>query len=96
MDRASREWLMQVRRSARGALLDLEHERFDAALQRIRDCFLTEGPTVDPALEVKNLLASLASSDPTILKSRAIKTAAMRRLKDVIRFIGDTLLSLQR
>jgi hypothetical protein len=93
MHKAHRGWLTEVRRSARGALLDLEYGRLDAASNRIRDCFLTEGPTTNAALEVKNMLASLATSDPSILKSRAIRNAAMRRLEDVIQFIGNALLA---
>jgi hypothetical protein len=96
MDKACRDWLKDVRRAIRGALLDLEYGRLDAAQHRIRDCFLTDGPTADPALEVKNLLASLATSDASILKSRAIKDAAMKRLEEVIRHIGDALVNPAR
>lgn len=54
---------------------------------------MTESPAHDTALEVRNMLASLATADASILKSRAIKNAAQRRLHDVIQFIGNHLLT---
>jgi len=93
MRQAHKDWLAEARRSARGALLDLEFKRFDAASSRIRECFLSEGPTTDATMEVRNMLASIATSDPTNLKNPAIRNAAARRLEEVIQFIGTTLLA---
>jgi hypothetical protein len=94
MTTQQREWLASVRRSIRKALLDLEFGRFDIAFLGIREHFVEESPTCDAAMEVKNLLASLAVVDPALTRDNpAARAAATRRLNETKRYIADALLA---
>lgn len=87
-----REWLADVRRAIRQALLDLEFGRVETAFFPLRECYLVEVTVNDTTAEVKNLIASLATVDPDELKKRpAMRAAAVRRLKDTKKFISDAL-----
>lgn len=88
-----RDWLQSVRRSIRLALLDLEFERFDTAFIALRARFLDEVPVTEVTSEVKNLIASLATSDPDLMNNPAARQAAVRRLNETKHFITESLLA---
>lgn len=88
-----REWLGSVRRAIRKALLDLEFERFDTAFLDLRELFFTEAPISDDTMEVKNLIASLATARPQLMQNAAARAAAVRRLEETKKYITEAMLS---
>ena len=92
MTPTNREWLADVRRATRRALIDLEFGRVETAFFPLRECYLAEVTVDDTTAEVKNLIASLATVDPDEVRRRpAMRIAAMRRLRDTKKFVSDAL-----
>lgn len=88
-----RRWLQDARRSVRLALVKTEIGDWDTVVACIKTIVRTTLVT-NATLEVTNLLASLASSNPSELRGNAsMRAASIRRLEETKSFIGDILVA---
>lgn len=88
-----RQWMQDARRHIRIALTKVEigdwHTAVEVVKSVVRSTLVTKA-----TLEVTNLLASFASSNPSDFRSNAaMRAAALRRLEETKSFIGDILVA---
>ncbi len=93
LSKVERRWLQEARRSLRLAHTYAENgSDWDAVVASAESVYRTPMAAHDAVIEVKNLLASLATTAPSQLRTnRAMRTAATKRIKEAILFIGETL-----
>ena len=92
--RTDRTWLQYARRSIRLALLRASLNDWEAVVASASNIHRNITSSDLTVIEVRNLLASLANTDPSHLKTnRAMREAAKRRLNDVRLLIGDALVA---
>lgn len=93
MTPTERQWMQDARRHIRIALAKIEIGDWDAAIGHVKSVVRSTLVTPD-TLEVTNLLASFASSEPSELRrNAAMRAAATRRLEETKTFIGDILVA---
>lgn len=87
-------WLQDARRSIRLALLRASLNDWEAVVASASNIHRNTTSSDATVIEVRNLLASLATTAPSHLKTnRAMREAAKRRLNDAILLIGETLVA---
>lgn len=78
-----REWLNTVLIEIRTVILDIHEGDFDGLFDGLRRAFEQKVEVTEVTAEVKNLIASLALTDPQLLaRHEHLRTAATRRLVD--------------
>lgn len=88
-----RQWMQDARRAIRFALVKIEIGDWDSAISHIKGVVRSTLVT-KATLEVTNLLASFAASEPAeFRKNAAMRAAAIRRLEEAKAYIGDTLVA---
>ena len=94
MTPSNRSWLQEARRDIRSALLYAERHDWNTCVSTVASIWRRLSDTSEVTIEVKNMLASLAVTDPSELKkSAAMRAAAVRRLEEVKSFIGESLVA---
>jgi hypothetical protein len=90
---SERQWMQDARRAIRFALTKIEIGDWDSVVGHIKGVVRSTLVTKD-TLEVTNLLASIASSEPSdFRRNAAMRAAALRRLEEAKTYIGDTLVA---
>lgn len=90
---SERQWMQDARRSIRIALTKVEIGDWPTATEVIKGVVRSTLVT-KATLEVTNLLASFASSEPSdYRKNAAMRAAALRRLEEAKALIGDILVA---
>ena len=88
-----RRWMQDARRTIRIALTKVEIGDWDSVVSYaksvVRSTLVTK-----TTLEVTNVLASIAASEPSdFRRNAAMRAAAQRRLEEAKAYIGDTLVA---
>ena len=90
---SERKWMQDARRAIRFALVKIEIGDWDTAIIHIKGVARSTLVTKN-TLEVTNLLASLAASEPSDFRSNvAMRAAAVRRLEEAKLQIGEALVA---
>lgn len=93
MTPTERRWLQDARRHIRVALVKAEIGDWDTAVLYAAQVVRME-PFAPHLTEVVNMLASLATTEPSQLRSNAaMRAAAVRRLEETKTLIGETLVA---
>ncbi len=88
-----RQWMQDARRAIRFALTKIEIGDWNSAVDHIKSVVRSTLVT-KATLEVTNLLASFATSEPSeFRRNAAMRAAAIRRLEEAKAYIGDTLVA---
>lgn len=93
MTPTERQWMQDARRAIRFALVKIEIGDWHTAVDHIKGVVRSTLVTPD-TLEVTNLLASFACSEPSDFRTNAaMRAAATRRLEEAKIYIGDILVA---
>lgn len=92
-----REWLLAVKRECKRLRVQLRHlEPSKGDFWKLKELYEEHGiPVTDFTWEVKNLISSLAVTDPEVLKGRHLLTnAAIQRLTATWEYIKERMKEL--
>lgn len=93
MTPTERSWLQDARRHIRVALVKSEIGDWDVVIFHATQVVRME-PFAPHLIEVANMLASLATAEPSQLRSNAaMRAAAVRRLEETKTLIGEILVA---
>lgn len=92
MTPSQRDWLDRVSEESRQIILRLARGNFEDLFGNLRKLFDEEVGVTQTTWEVKNLIASLAMTEPNVLRGRiTLQNAAIERLTQVRRYIRDEI-----
>ncbi len=94
MTQLERAHLREARRHLRFAMVAAENHRWDDVVRSAEHIYRQPVGANATTMEVKDLLASMATTDPANLKSNAaMRLATVIRLKHTYDFIGEALVA---
>jgi hypothetical protein len=86
------DWLTAVHTECRNIILRISTHQYDQLFGNLRKLFDEKIETTEPSWEIKNLIASLAMTDPEVLRGRiTLQNAAIERLTQVRSRIKDAI-----
>lgn len=78
------DWLTAVNTECRNVILRMNSNQYDQLFSNLRKLFDEEVEVTETTFDIKNLIASLAMTDPDVLRGRiTLQNAAIHRLTQV-------------